>query len=162
MDVLRTPESRFEQLSGYPFAPHYVYVAARDTQPLRMHHVDEGPADGSPIVLPHGEPTRSYPCQTMIPPLAHGGHRVLAPGLIGVGRSDKAGVRAGYDAPFPDKRFQAGARAFPRLVPTSPDDPAIPANRAAWEALGRCLFANLQLLDGNCTHRGAQQWPINR
>jgi len=46
-------------------------------------------------------------------------------------------VRAGYDAPFPDKSYQAGARAFPQLVPTSPDDPAIPANRAAWKALGQ-------------------------
>jgi len=44
---------------------------------------------------------------------------------------------AAYDAPFPGERYKAAARAFPRLVPTSPDDPAIPANRAAWEALGR-------------------------
>jgi haloalkane dehalogenase len=48
-----------------------------------------------------------------------------------------AEVRTGYDAPFPDKRYQAGARAFPRLLPTSPDDPAVPANRAAWDTLGR-------------------------
>jgi haloalkane dehalogenase len=211
-----------------------------------MHYVDEGPPEGPPIVLLHGEPTWSYLYRTMIPPLADGGFRVLAPDLIGFGRSDKptriadysylrhmqwttswfdalglrnvtifvqdwgsliglrlaaerddlvgrivvangflptadrptpmafhiwrafarftpifacgrivsvgtvskvsAEVRAGYDAPFPDKRFQAGARAFPTLVPTSPDDPAIPANRAAWEQLGRwtkpflCLF----------------------
>jgi haloalkane dehalogenase len=57
-----------------------------------------------------------------------------------------AEIRAGYDAPFPDKTFQAGARAFPALVPITPDDPALPANRAAWEALGRwekpflCVF----------------------
>jgi len=202
-----------------------------------MHYVDEGPADGPPIVLLHGEPTWSYLYRTMIPPLADGGHRVLAPDLIGFGRSDKpsrigdysylrhvewvtswlehldlrdvtlfvqdwgsliglriaaeqsdriarivvangflptaerrtppafyawrafaryspvlpagrlvaaatvhkvpAEVRAGYDAPFPDKTYQAGARAFPLLVPTSPGDPAVPANRAAWEALGR-------------------------
>jgi haloalkane dehalogenase len=56
---------------------------------------------------------------------------------IGTVRKVPAGVRAGYDAPFPDKRYQAGARAFPQLVPTSPDDPAVPANRAAWAALGR-------------------------
>ena len=48
-------------------------------------------------------------------------------------------VRAGYDAPFPDRSYQAGARAFPRLVPTSPKDPAVPANRAAWEVLGHWL-----------------------
>src|SRR5690349_11887440 len=46
-------------------------------------------------------------------------------------------VRAGYDAPFPDKTYQAGVRAFPQLVPTSPTDPAVPANRKAWDALGR-------------------------
>ena len=57
MDVLRTPDDRFENLPGYPFAPHYLQVAAHDTQPLRMHYLDEGPADGSPVVLLHGEPT---------------------------------------------------------------------------------------------------------
>jgi haloalkane dehalogenase len=46
-------------------------------------------------------------------------------------------VRAAYDAPFPSKKYQAGARAFPRLVPTDPDNVAVPANRAAWDALGR-------------------------
>lgn len=44
--------------------------------------------------------------------------------------------RAAYDAPFPSARYKAGARAFPALVPTSPDDPAVPANRAAWARLG--------------------------
>jgi haloalkane dehalogenase len=246
MDVLRTPDSRFENLHGYSFAPHYADVKASDTDNLRMHYVDEGPSDASPVVLLHGEPTWSYLYRTMIPPLVDGGHRVFAPDLIGFGRSDKpsritdytylrhvewvtswfdsldlhdvtlfvqdwgsliglriaaeqshrvgrivvangflpagqqsaniafrtwrafaryipvlpcgrivsvgtvtkvsAEVRAGYDAPFPDKSFQAGARAFPQLVPTSPDDLALPANRAAWEALGRwekpflCIF----------------------
>ena len=237
MDVLRTPDSRFAELAGFPFEPHYVDVMAPDSPPMRMHYVDEGPRDGAPIVLLHGEPTWSYLYRTMIPPLVDAGHRVLAPDLIGFGRSDKPGdlddytylrhvqwvtswfdaldltdvivfvqdwgsliglrivaeqsarfarvvvangflpiadrpavpafriwrafakhspwlnagwivgtgtvtkvpaaVRAGYDAPFPDKRYQAGARAFPQLVPTSPDDPAVPANRAAWEVLGR-------------------------
>lgn len=237
MDVLRTPAFRFENLEGYPFVAHYLDVTASDTRPLRMHYLDEGPVEGPPIVLLHGEPTWSYLYRTMIPPLADAGYRVLAPDLIGFGRSDKptriedytylrhvewvtswfdslnltdvtlfvqdwgsliglriaaeqgdriarlvvangflptaqrptppafylwrafarfspvlpAGrivatgtvrrvtskVRAGYDAPFPDRSYQAGARAFPRLVPTSPDDPAVPANRAAWEALRR-------------------------
>jgi haloalkane dehalogenase len=44
---------------------------------------------------------------------------------------------AAYDAPFPSEKYKAAARAFPRLVPTSPDDPAVPANRAAWDALGK-------------------------
>ncbi|MBI3216071.1 MAG: haloalkane dehalogenase [Mycobacterium sp.] len=237
MDVLRTPDSRFTGLDGYPFDPHYVDVSAADTGPVRMHYLDEGPRDGAPIVLLHGEPTWSYLYRTMIPPLVQAGYRVLAPDLIGFGRSDKprriddytylrhvqwvtswfetlaltgvtlfvqdwgsliglriaaeqeqwfarlvvangflptadravppafkiwrafakfspvlpagrivavgtvttlsAAVRAGYDAPFPDKSYQAGARAFPQLVPTSPQDPAVPANRAAWDALDR-------------------------
>ena len=236
MHVLRTPDFRFENLEGYPFVANYVDVAASDTEPIRMHFLDEGPIDGPPIVLLHGEPTWSYLYRTMIPLLADAGNRVLAPDLIGFGRSDKpsriedytylrhvewvtawlerlklkdvtlfvqdwgsliglriaaeqgdriarvvvangalpaaqqrpspgflawrafaryspvlpaglivAGgtvrrvppkVRAGYNAPFPDKTYQAGARAFPQLVPTSPADPAIPANRAAWRALG--------------------------
>ena len=60
--------------------------------------------------------------------------RIVAVGTV---RKVPARVRAGYDAPFPGKKYQAGARAFPQLVPTSPEDPAIPANRAAWDALGR-------------------------
>jgi haloalkane dehalogenase len=46
-------------------------------------------------------------------------------------------VIAAYDAPFPDNRYKEGARQFPMLVPTSPDDPAAPANRKAWEVLAR-------------------------
>ncbi len=246
MDILRTPDSRFAALDGYPFEPHYLDVVAAGAPPLRMHYVDEGPRDGAPVLLLHGEPTWSYLYRTMIGPLADAGHRVLAPDLIGFGRSDKpalmadytyqrhvdwitswltqldlrditlvvqdwgsliglrvaaenpdrfaklfiangflstaerpapraftlwrafakytpifsagwlvdratvnavpATVRAGYDAPFPDKRYQAGARIFPRLVPTSADDPAVPACRAAWDVLGRwekpvlCVF----------------------
>jgi haloalkane dehalogenase len=60
--------------------------------------------------------------------------RIVAAGTV---RRVPPKVRAGYDAPFPDKTYQAGARAFPQLVPTSPDNPAVPANRAAWDALGR-------------------------
>ncbi len=53
---------------------------------------------------------------------------------------------AAYDAPFPDGSYKAGTRVFPRLVPTQSDDPAIPANRAAWDKLGQwhkpflCVF----------------------
>lgn len=46
-------------------------------------------------------------------------------------------VIAAYDAPFPDESYKAAARAFPLLVPVTPDDPAAPANRAAWEVLKR-------------------------
>jgi haloalkane dehalogenase len=56
---------------------------------------------------------------------------------IGTVRRLSSAEVAAYDAPFPSEDFKQGARAFPRLVPTAPDDPAVPANRAAWEALGR-------------------------
>jgi haloalkane dehalogenase len=70
--------------------------------------------------------------------------------IVGVGTTTRlsSAVRAGYNAPFPDKRYQAGARVFPALVPTTPSDPAVPANRKAWEVLGRvdkpvlCVFGN--------------------
>jgi haloalkane dehalogenase len=53
----------------------------------------------------------------------------------GTKRSLSPAERAAYDAPYPSKAYKAGARAFPRLVPTSPQDPAVPANRAAWQRL---------------------------
>ncbi|TMQ12528.1 MAG: alpha/beta fold hydrolase [Deltaproteobacteria bacterium] len=230
MEILRTPDERFRDLPGYPFAPHYVDVAG-----LRMHYVDEG--TGQPVVMLHGEPSWSYLYRKMIPPIAAAGFRAVAPDLIGFGRSDKPAARddysyqrhmdwitafvaaldltgitlvcqdwggllglrlaaeqpgrfarivaantflptgdrrppeafftwqqfsqtvpelpiggivktgcrqplppeviAAYDAPFPDERYKAGARQFPLLVPTRPDDPASAANRAAWEVLRR-------------------------
>ncbi|MEN8719864.1 MAG: alpha/beta fold hydrolase, partial [Oceanococcaceae bacterium] len=84
MNVLRTPEDRFADLPDYPFAPHYV-----DVDGLRMHYVDEGPPDGPVVLLLHGEPTWSYLYRKMIPPLAAAGFRVIAPDLIGFGKSDK-------------------------------------------------------------------------
>ncbi len=236
MSVLRTPDQRFADLPGYPFAPHYLEVPGI-TVPgsLRMHYLDEGPATAAPVLLLHGEPSWSYLYRRMIPPLVAAGHRVLAPDLIGFGRSDKpsershysnqahmdwlhawlgaltldritlvcqdwggllglrllaeapqrfarvvaantflptgdqapgpaflawqkysqetpqlpvgrivaggcskalgAAVQAAYDAPFPDETYQAGARAFPMLVPIRPDDPAAAANRRAWQVL---------------------------
>ena len=232
MEVLRTPDERFANLAGFPFAPHYVEVAG-----LRIHYVDEGPPTAPPVLLLHGEPSWSFLYRKMIPVLAAAGHRVVAPDLAGFGRSDKPlrredytyqrhvdwmfglmtaldlraitffgqdwggliGLRlvaehadrcarvvagntflptgdlpasdafkawqrysqetpdfhvggivrggcvtdlspeviAAYDAPFPDDRYKAGARQFPMLVPTSPEDPAAAPNRKAWEVLSR-------------------------
>jgi len=232
MKSLRTPESRFENLPGYDFSPHYVEIDG-----LRMHYVDEGPQDAQPVLLLHGEPSWSYLYRKMIPPLAAAGHRVIAPDLIGFGKSDKPTARsdysyaghvdwmrkfvealgltsitlfcqdwgsliglrvaaenqdrfarialgngflptgdeefprafriwrafarwspwfptgriiqsgtvtelskqemAAYDAPFPSAKYKAGARAFPTLVPTEPDNVASEDNRRAWEMLSQ-------------------------
>jgi haloalkane dehalogenase len=232
---LRTPDERFADLPGFPFAPHYAEIDDGDGGSLRVHWVDEGPRDGQVVLLLHGEPTWSYLYRTMIPVLTAAGLRAVAPDLVGFGRSDKPASRtdytyqrhvdwltatinaigidgitlvcqdwggllglrlvanepdrfarvvaantflptgdgrpsdaflswqkfsqevpempiggivkgacvnkpsaealAAYDAPFPDESYKEGARQFPLLVPTSPDDPAAPANRAAWEVL---------------------------
>ena len=251
MKVLRTPDERFEGLPGYGFAPHYVEVASGDGQGrLRVHYVDEGPSAGAEtILLLHGEPSWSYLYRRMVAPLTGAGFRVIAPDLVGFGRSDKPASRtdytyarhvewmraalfdevgltgltlvgqdwggliglrlvaehpdrfrrvvaantglptgdtdmgeafmawqkfsqevpelpvgrivrggcvtdvapevvAAYDAPFPDESFKEGARQFPVLVPTRPDDPAAEANRRAWEVLRRfdkpflCAFSD--------------------
>jgi haloalkane dehalogenase len=234
MDKLRTPDGRFGDLVDYPFEPNYVDVDDGEGGTLRVHYLDEGPRDGALVLCMHGEPSWSYLYRKMIPLLTDAGLRVIAPDLVGFGKSDKParqedytyarhvawmqaaivdhldlsettffgqdwggliGLRlvaenpdrfarviigntglptgdhapspaflawqkfsqtspafdigflidtatitelssdevAAYDAPFPDDSFKAGARIFPTLVPTSPDDPAASANRAAWE-----------------------------
>lgn len=249
MDAVRTPDDRFDDLPGWDFAPRYVDVDDTEGGSLRVHYVDEGPPEADPVLLMHGEPSWAYLYRHMIPLLAAAGHRVIAPDLVGFGRSDKptrqgdysyarnvewmrqalfdhldlravtffgqdwgglvglrlvaehperfarvavgntglptgdgrmskaflawqefarttevfpvgaiidggctselpAEVIAGYDAPFPDDTYLAGARVLPTLVPTSPDDPAAVANRAGWESLRRferpflCTFSD--------------------
>ena len=234
MKVLRIPEERFENLPGYPFSPHYIEIADDGGGKLRVHYVDEGPREAAPVLLMHGEPSWSYLYRKMIPLIAEAGNRVIAPDLVGFGRSDKPADRhdytyqrhvdwiqqvvakltlnritlvcqdwggliglrlvaaaqrfdrvvvantglptgdqkmsdaflewqrfsretsefpvgtivssgcheplspaiiAAYDAPFPDETYKEGARIFPSLVPSTPDDPAAPANREAWKVL---------------------------
>lgn len=249
MDALRTPDDRFADLPDYPFAAHYVDIPDGEGGTLRVHHLDEGPADGPVVLLLHGEPSWSFLYRHMIPVLTAAGLRAVAPDLVGFGKSDKPALRtdytyarhvqwltahvfdaldlrditlvcqdwggllglrlvaaqperfaavvaantylptgdgkpseaflnwqsfsqtvpempigpiinggcttdlapevvAGYDAPFPDESFKEGARQFPKLVPTSTDDPETPANRTAWETLSRfdkpflCAFSD--------------------
>jgi haloalkane dehalogenase len=87
--VLRTPDERFANLPGFDFQPRYNEVGG-----YRMHYLDEGPSDGQPILLLHGEPTWCYLYRKMIPVLAAAGYRCIAPDLIGFGRSDKPTDRA--------------------------------------------------------------------
>jgi haloalkane dehalogenase len=237
MEILRTPDDRFENLPGYDFQPHYLEVAAEDRTPIRMHYLDEGPRDGDVVLLLHGEPSWSFLYRKMIPVITGAGMRAVAPDLIGFGRSDKPAARtdysfqshmdwmtsfveqmdladitlfcqdwggiiglrlaaenpdrfarivaantflptgdmplgkafeawrdfslnaeefdigrivdggcvtdlsdeviAGYDAPFPDDSYKEAARQFPALVPSTPEDPATPANRKAWGVLAK-------------------------
>jgi haloalkane dehalogenase len=69
-------------------------------------------------------------------------------------------VRAAYDAPFPSRAFQAGARVFPALVPTDPDDAAVPANRAAWDTLGAWNKPFLTLFGKNDPILGKADAPL--
>ena len=97
MQVLRTPDNRFENLAGWPYAAHYADITDAATgQILRMAYVDEGPRDGATVLLLHGEPSWSYLYRHMISALVASGHRVLAPDLIGFGRSDKPADRNDY------------------------------------------------------------------
>ena len=82
--ILQTPESRFDNLPGYPFTPNYIEIEG-----LRIHYVDEGPEDAQPVLLLHGEPSWSYLYRKMIPPLKEAGFRTIAPDFVGFGRSDK-------------------------------------------------------------------------
>lgn len=259
MKVLRTPESRFASLPDYPFKANYHEVSPG----LRLHYVDEGPREAPPVLMLHGEPTWSYLYRHMIPTVAASGLRVLAPDLIGFGKSDKpasradysyggqvawirqwvealelsdvtlvcqdwgsliglrlaaespqrfarillgngglptgdepmpktfrlwrafsrlspvfpiggivqagtkrrlsAAERTAYNAPFPDASYQAAARAYPSLVPMTPDDPASEANRKAWQVFASwekpfiCCYS-----DGDPITRGLDQSFLSR
>lgn len=96
MKVLRTPDDRFANLPDYPFAPHYSVIHHTGGVTLRMHHVDEGPRRANPILLLHGEPSWSFLYRKMITGLAGKGHRVVAPDLIGFGKSDKPAEQSDY------------------------------------------------------------------
>jgi haloalkane dehalogenase len=236
MKTLRTPDEQFADLPGFTFDPHYADVADGEGGTLRVHYLREGDPGAPVVVLFHGEPSWCYLYRKMIPVLTAAGLQIVAPDLVGFGRSDKPtertdysyarhvawmrqllfetldltdvtmvgqdwggliGLRlvgehpdrfarvvaantflptgdaspgeaffnwqrfsqsvevfptgwivnsgcvsdlapeiiAAYDAPFPDETYKAGARMFPLLVPSSPDDPAHNANVAAWEVL---------------------------
>lgn len=89
MKNLRTPDERFANLPGFPFEPHYAEIPDQDGGTLRVHYLDEGPADAAPVLLLHGEPSWSFLYRHMIPLLAGAGHRVVVPDQVGFGRSDK-------------------------------------------------------------------------
>jgi haloalkane dehalogenase len=95
MEILRTPDERFNNLPNFDFAPQYVEIAG-----LRIHYVDEGPRMAAPVLMLHGEPSWSYLYRKMIPIITTAGHRAVAPDLAGFGRSDKPARREDYTYQF--------------------------------------------------------------
>lgn len=89
MKALRTPDDRFDGLPDFSYEPHYVTIDDGEGGDLRVHHLDEGPADAPVVLLMHGEPSWSYLYRHMVPVLVDAGYRCVAPDLIGFGRSDK-------------------------------------------------------------------------
>lgn len=96
MKTLRTPDNRFDGLPDYPFSPHYMTIRDADGTEMRLHYVDEGPRDAAPVLLMHGEPSWSFLYRKMITGLVAKGHRVVAPDLIGFGKSDKPTEQSDY------------------------------------------------------------------
>ncbi len=96
MEILRTPDHCFEGLAGFDFEPHYAEIPDQDGGTLRVHYLDEGPATGRVVLLLHGEPSWCYLYRHMIPVLERAGLRVVAPDLVGFGRSDKPTPRDEY------------------------------------------------------------------
>ncbi len=91
-DALRTPDAAFDNLPGYPWQPHYLSDLP-SLAGLRLHYLDEpaspGRADSLTYLCLHGNPAWSYLYRKMIPLFLEAGHRVVAPDLIGFGKSDK-------------------------------------------------------------------------
>ena len=96
MKILRTPDKCFENIRDYPFEPNYTTIKTKDGSDLRIHHIDEGPADGPILIAMHGQPVWSYLYSKMIPFLTDAGIRVIAPDLPGYGKSDKPATREDY------------------------------------------------------------------
>jgi len=96
MEILRTPDKYFENIKEYPFKPVYTDIESKDGTTIRIHHIDEGPRDGPILLAMHGQPVWSYLYARMIPLLNKAGIRVIAPDLVGYGKSDKPAAKEDY------------------------------------------------------------------
>ncbi len=97
MKIVRTPDAAFAAISDFPFAPHYAEIVDPDDGTrLRLHYIDEGPRDGPVVLMMHGEPSWCYLYRHMIAPVVAAGYRVVAPDLIGFGKSDKPTRQSDY------------------------------------------------------------------
>jgi haloalkane dehalogenase len=162
---LRTPDERFAALPDFPWKPKYVTVNG-----LRMAYIDEGPTEGakSTVLLMHGEPTWSYLYRRMIPTLTAAGHRIIAPDLIGFGRSDKPTERSTYTYnghvawmhEFLDRLFESNPDLGP-LDTFFQDWGGLIGLRLAAEAPGRfghLVIANTGLPHGESLGPGFDFW----
>jgi len=95
MKILRTPDECFDNLEDFPFEPNYIDIE-HNNHILRMHYLDENSESEEIVLLMHGEPTWSYLYRKIIPILVSNGKRVIAPDLIGFGKSDKPSAREDY------------------------------------------------------------------
>ena len=89
MQILRTPDDRFDDVPDFPYAPRYCEISDGEGGALRVAWVEDGPKDADPVLMLHGEPSWSYLYRKMIPILVAAGHRVICPDLVGFDRSDK-------------------------------------------------------------------------
>jgi len=96
LKILRTPDARFANLPDFAFAPHYCEITDADGTVLRIHYLEEGPSAADPVLLMHGEPSWSFLYRHIVASLAARGHRVVAPDLVGFGRSDKPAELSDY------------------------------------------------------------------
>ncbi len=87
---------------AWPFRPRWF-----ESPDGRLHYIDEGPRDGRPVVLVHGNPTWGFVYRNFVGPLAAAGHRVIVPDHLGFGRSDKPHETGRYELPRHIERFDA-------------------------------------------------------
>src|SRR3984885_7761572 len=96
MKTLRTPDERFASLPDFPFEPRDEQAADWEGGSLRTPYLREGDPDRPVVLLMHGEPSWSYLYRKMIPVLTAAGLQIVAPDLVGFGRSDKPAERTDY------------------------------------------------------------------
>ena len=94
--MYKRQDKYFKDIEDYPFDPIYTNIFANDGTEIRIHHIDEGPSDGPILLAMHGQPVWSYLYSKMIPILNDSGIRVIAPDLVGYGKSDKPASRNDY------------------------------------------------------------------
>jgi haloalkane dehalogenase len=162
MDLVRTPEERFTDLPGFPFAPRYVELP----DGLRMQYVDEGPPGAETVFLLHGQPTWSYLYRKVIEGLVARGLRAVAPDLIGFGRSDKPVARTAHSvqghvrwlAQFADA---AGLRDLTLVVQDwgGPLGLGMVAERPGLAR--RIVAANTALHTADAALAGRLAWPVH-